>query len=353
MALPAYAVDVAVDANVNVNNGANASTRANVSGRERVEVVKERVQEMREEIKERIFDGDEIRIGLRPQVQRAPLGQEAAFVIIVSDTANTCEETCEFDISVEGDVESRIESENISVELGEVEEVVVYIKSDVEGTHRFSVSVGEKELPGILYVSDEAVDLAFFNGKGYAVSEDGEGVLLNLNLVKDSDDVKGRLHVGNRLFSVSGVVLDGEADLTLEGVNSNASGEMDLEVERFNAFIVVKGEMEIEGKTFDVNIVSTHGAAVREVQLNQRTRTQVNEVLEVDSDTYINPVRVQPRRLLGFIPWGKEVVVEVSENGSVQEHRIRANQNARIQGYVVSVGDLESDAEVEIEVEEE
>tara|TARA_Y100000310_G_scaffold341568_1_gene441125 strand:- start:1760 stop:2578 length:819 start_codon:yes stop_codon:yes gene_type:complete len=269
-----------------------------------------------------------------------------------------------YELDVEGGEDISLQLEEDKVALGPGGRTTVLLKASAEkqGMNPFVVTVeGENSkarVKGALVIVGEDVppprEGRYFVGKGFAINEDeSKGKLISLTLLKSGQEIDGRVGVGTTTFKAQGTLKNGEADLDLISPNGRREAVLVGGIDKFDNFLLFRGDLKTEDMTYEVSVVSSKRQAIRDVEVGRVQQARVGDVLVVDEeeeDIYVNPKRVERKKILNIIPYGKRrVVVDVVENGTIEEVIIEENSEVSVGESTITVGSLEEDIEITVE----
>ena len=311
-------------------------------------------------------------------------------------------------------IEGTFETDTIVLGPGEKKSVKLVVEADRKGSHTFVVIVGSKEehiddaVKGVLvyggYIDPEPA--AYFIGDGFAVNNDGiHGKLVKLRILNQKEGLKGTMHFGNKPYRIEGALSDTESSViegtaTVRGIeftiyskNSDEKvGSFTGNVEKFDNFLLLEGDLtmvDICDKTdyyctdvvasnkwtltaiakrkdfISVVEVGSEGEKSESIAIDETvtvTKESSSESLSGEDtesalekskdDLYIRPIKVKKEKFLWIFPSGKKVVeVEIIKGDKVIKKIIKEESTKRIEGYDVSVGSLDNEESIEINVE--
>ena len=303
----------------------------------------------------------------------------------------------------------------LTLELGEKKSVKLVVEADKKGSHTFVVIVGSKEehiddvVKGVLvyggYIDQEPA--AYFIGDGFAVNNDGiHGKLVKLRILNQKEGLKGTMHFGNKPYRIEGALSDTESSViegtaTVRGIeftiyskNSDEKvGSFTGNVKKFDNFLLLEGDLTMvdicdktdyycadvvtsnkwtltaiskrkdfisvvevgsEGETSEETIAIDETVTVtKESSSESLSGEDTESALEKSKDDlYIRPIKVKKEKFLWIFPSGKKVVeVEIIKGDKIVKKTIKEESTKRIEGYDVSVGSLDNEESIEINVE--
>jgi hypothetical protein len=298
-------------------------------------------------------------------------------------------------IITEEDMEVDLNQEQITLNAGEKKEIEVSAKTSKQGAHKFIMEVVGEDTKtkaiGVLVIGGEKIpypreDASYFIGDGFALNEDeSQGYLVDLKILKNnaqSNNLKGKMIFDNRVFKIQGNVDDNNVEFIIYYPDSESSiGEFSGEIEKFNDFLLLKGDLnfetessELEGTNFKLTATAKRTNLVKEVvatKIKQATKAKIRETIALkekgeieyekttdskteDKEVYIRPVKVKNPKILYVIPnpWGRrKLELEVIKGDKVEKQEIKENARGEIEGYSLEVGSLENEEDIELSVE--
>lgn len=299
----------------------------------------------------------------------------AEFVLTIKDKHESGEYTYQIDVVVRKGASVELEEEEVTLEAGSSEEVSISLESGDKGAYPFTVRViGEDSraaaVKGLLVNSEFEMNsssggASYFVGKGFTISEENEsGEVVMLSLLKFDNEIRGKISVDKKPYKVEGVVSGDSLTLSILEINSgDVKGSFSGEIDRYENFILLKGDLTLDGESSELSAQSNRMREFRqfEIGVREKINARMHEVLALrqanasaDSEVYLRPIGIEKAKILGFIPnpWGKKVVeVEFVDGEKVMTKTIKANSRAKFGNYSVLAGDLNSETEGELELE--
>jgi|SRR3989344_2018389 len=211
---------------------------------------------------------------------------------------------------------------------------------------------------------------SYFNGMGFALSEDEtDGYLVRLHLIKN-DNLEGKMSIDNENFRVSGRTgIEGkEIELTLSRVDNKAIyGKFSGEIDNFKTFSIIRGTLDFfDGRKSKVTLISERESVFNVIEQsgsNQPIETKLGEITVVEGkqttnteeakqEIIIKATEVKDEKILWIFPTGNKILeAEITtSDGKTYQKSFKANSNNEVEGYKVAVGDLEDKSELKIEV---
>lgn len=312
-----------------------------------------------------------------------------------------------YKLSFEGDrgVTGSFEEDSILLGAGESRSVELKVKAEKRGASKFKVyaisdGAGARVIKmmgmGVIVYGKKPIPIpikgAFFVGKGFILNEDEtRGALVDLKILKKDSVLSGKATIGHYTFRLDGKVMEivspttGEVylgsytgiefKLTHVGSGKHA-GTFTGSVKNLGSFLLLRGAftdfkenewtLTATGKKagvireiiIDPSVDEEKPVSVEEFNLEEAivlkpkpTKPEPEEKAKVIDEVYIRPIEIKKKRFLGIIPFGKAIKVEVVKGEEVSEKTISENSKKVIEGYKISVGSLEDEDNIELEVE--
>ena len=349
---------------------------------------------------------DVVEIEISPEKQYTETGS-AVYKVIVKDnhptgacivdeesstTSCSIEQLHKYSLAFLGKkVDGKLEQEKISLKSGETKTIRLDVEAEEKGTYFFAVYAygddAKAKTNGVLvFGEDEEPQIptpAFFVGEGFAINEESsEGRLVNLNILKDEENLRGKMTFGEENFRIDGAISNEEvyfsvyerndADLTV------SIGEFHGQVTKYDQFLLLEGDLEfetmVEFPTWHLTAISKRRPVFKESIIVESSvgtiveNVRPEEVVTIktpiadigggenqppETEVYIMPKKIERKKVFGFIPnpWGEKIVrFQVTEGNEVQEKTIEAFGKKKIGNYEISVGSLENEEAIEVTV---
>ncbi len=290
--------------------------------------------------------------------------------------------------SLSGNPSGAFSKSSLTLKSEERETIKLTIKTETKGINTFEVSStleGNNEntakVKGVLvYLTGENItkktqDVSFFIGKGFAVNNDeSNGFLVDLTILNKEGTLSGKIRIGNSNFKIDGniessnnSVRDIEFDLISPKTN-NVVGTFSGEVKKIGTFLLLKGTIKnFESSDWKLTATSKQIEHVRvleseEIEGKIKVKKEIVKVKEVvvikdfktEEEIYVRPIKIEAKKVFWIFPSGEKVVeIEVVRGNEVIKKKIKEFDNEIFEKYKISIGSLENEEELEIEVEEE
>ena len=289
--------------------------------------------------------------------------------------------------------------DKVSLTPGKKEVIKFSVSGKREGVNKFVITA--KEISGydnskakvVGYLLIDTVyptpEKQFFFGEGFALSpDDSRGHLVDLKILIDEKSIlkgklKGKGTFDNRVYRIDGEFLDKSdngVNFRFIGIDSNdVEMEFSGKILRFKHFSLLKGKIKSNnGESFMLTAFSKRDTKFQEIEIKPRgavksTSVGVNEIVSVTpekfneqesvnvdqadvinsgEEVYIRAVKVRGSKILFFIPnpWGKKVLeLEITKGDGVYKEAINEKSSKDIEGYIVKVGSLEDENNIELD----
>jgi hypothetical protein len=322
-----------------------------------------------------------VEIIVSPEKQTSETGQ-ATYKIVVRDNHEMpeCPDTAacalpmyKYELAFNSETTSGSFSES-SFELGagQSKTLKLNVIADQKGSNYFKVTAFGKgaldSARGLLVVGEREYTpepTAYFIGSGFTLNEDESiGYLVSLNTIKKGEDISGRFNMAGRNFKLEGTSSNSDLVFNFVSPDGDTEGAFKGQVETYSDFLLLKGIVQINGKTFDLTAISKR----HKVFADPEPLPKVGETKEVartvslgtvatfkkptEEEVYFRPVRVTRTKIFGFIPnpWGeKKVEIESTDGTNVVKKTVKAFESAEFNDYKVEVGSLDSE-DIELKV---
>ncbi len=238
----------------------------------------------------------------------------------------------------------------------------------------------------------------FFVGSGFFMNEDEtRAVSADFTLLNKDSELSGKMSVEGAVFKVTGSfgeIADGvfgfrEYTLDFRLMSPNADGVLARfagEMKDFGNMKILTGTLrDVEGNgwtliafsrqghTFRTAVIGgssgvetfTDSVSVSDVvivedstdtsqdigQQDSVTGSAGGEAIGSTSDVYIKPIEVKERKILGLIPYGKAIKVQIIQGDKISEESISEDSSKVIEGYRIRIGSLENEENFDLEIE--
>lgn len=296
-------------------------------------------------------------------------------------------------------VKGYFDKEEVVVKTGGSETVTLKVKTEKIGWHSFIVEAKTNDITllgkgSVTYLGGSTEPNGnLFVGKGFVLGNgERNAKLVEMTVLGKDGVLSGKISVGQENFKIKGSF----SELAVDGVDfgytsmvidfdlispktGEVVGSFEGNVKELDNFKLLRGTLThyIEDQVF-VWSLTAFGKSKPEVigvpigEGSTTIETEVNGVVsfggsgsssegtsavagstEEETKIYIRPVKIESKKIFWFIPNGKKVKIEIVKGEEVTESEISENSDKVIEGYKVSVGSLEDEGSIEIEVEQE
>ena len=254
-----------------------------------------------------------IKISLNPEKQMTDDGT-ATYTVIVQDLHPSLRcsgtERCDtkeyeyelffsskrnVDFSDKPALEGEFETKTFSLRAGETKTVELNVEANFKGTHIFNVVVAGAETKqgtkGLLVFGEEPEQPipAYFVGQGFALNQQtSQGRLVDFHILKDRDEIKGKMGFGLENFRLSGTVSNEEVYFSIyerkDAGLTVSVGEFHGQITKYDRFLLLEGDLEFEtaeGLTWHLTAISTKKAVFRPIIVRDVEETVTSSIEEV------------------------------------------------------------------------
>lgn len=288
---------------------------------------------------------------------------------------------------------------NFTLEAGKYETVELTVKAENKGANYFTIKSkvvdstasvkGALLFPLIKDNDSEEIgrDVSFFIGKGFAINEgETDGFLTDIKILNKDGVLSGKVTLDKSTFKIEGKVLSETNSTTNSSVRKiefdvtppktgEIAGKFSGTVKKVGPFLLLKGTLDnFEDSDWNLTAMSSQKEKITQFSFDDESekgkqKKSFKEFVKVKgfvlveksrfddfgSEVYISPVKVEKAKIFKIIPnpWGNKVAsIEITKGDKVIRKEIKQNHEEIFEHYKISVGDLENEEEVELEIEE-
>ena len=323
------------------------------------------------------------RVEISPASQRAQLGSEARYALMLSVPQGADAET-EFTVQAESAADVRVEPAQTSIRLapGESERILITAEARSEGRHSFDLvvtSAGERSRVSAELIVQAAAEQpedrpiepeerpetlpqperASFIAQGF-MTADARGELVQVRTVRTDGTIRGTMHIGTEEYVISGTETDGRVRFELEARGRNGFADASFEGTKtsYGSFTLLSGTLVSAQGSFALSAfardvqVRTMPIITDEQRIPQvRTGEQVRVETAADASVDVRPVRIERPRLFGIIPLGRAVVeLEVTTAEGTTTVSARQGATVSVDDYDIVVTQIRGESDIDFTV---
>lgn len=264
--------------------------------------------------------------------------------------------------AVEGGIASNDVDSGINVRAGQVDQVDEPIQVDQDD-------------------GPTLADSSYFKGQGFALnSDESVGKIVKLMiLISETGPLSGT-------FTIDGISYELEAYLSATGSKTNLDfiiftkdsekiGEFSGEIKNFKDFLLLRGKLKFKNKEYTLTAASSKetGIKIKDIAIAENAREEITTNMEErvtlrkigeaetgaiaveENEVSVKPIKITKKKIFGIIPnpWGRNVLeIEVVGEGKTIRKTITEGATETVKGYSITVGSLENQEEIELEVQQ-